>query len=322
MNSLFQRPDIITEPLHVITTVFNSPRYRSRWKLYEDFEKRVLEAGAKLTTVEVAFGDRFGAIQPADNNLVLLRTSHELWHKERALNIGVSRLPADWKYVAWIDADISFIRDDWANEAVHMLQHYPVIQMWRTATDLNADHEPMAQYQSFAWVNERGFPTKITSGSGGSYYFPSASTATPYPHPGYAWAMRRDAWEQLGGLIDVSVLGAADWHMAHALLGQVEWTLSPGYTNGYKKVLREWQARAEKYIQRNLGSMKGGVVHYWHGHKAERRYMARPEVLIRNRFDPHLDLKPDWQGLYQLTDRNPRLRDDLRRYFHERNEDA
>jgi hypothetical protein len=38
--------------------------------------------------------------------------------------------------------------------------------------------------------------------------------------------------------------------------------------------------------------------------------------------DPDLDLKRDWQGLWQLTDHNPELRDGLRAYARLRDEDS
>jgi hypothetical protein len=34
------------------------------------------------------------------------------------------------------------------------------------------------------------------------------------------------------------------------------------------------------------------------------------------------DIKRDWQGLWQLTDRKIRLRDELRAYFRSRDEDS
>lgn len=314
----FRRPDVVTEPLYVVTTVFNSPRYRSRWKLYGDFAKRVVEAGAKLVIAEVAFGERaFALTEPNRIDHVQLRTSHEIWHKERALNLAVQRLPQDWKYVAWIDADVQFLRDDWADECVHALQHYPVIQMWRTATDLDPDYEPIATMESFAWCHERGLPTKVHPGG---YYDAAGGGRIKYPHPGYAWAMRRDAWDTLGGLIDWAILGAGDANMAHALLGQVDWTLQLDYHPGFVKQFHIWQERAES-IKQNLGCMRGGILHHWHGPKTLRRYQTRPEILVRHQFDPAVHIKPDWQGLHQLSG-PPGLRDDIRRYFHERNEDA
>lgn len=37
--------------LYVVTTVFNARRWKSRYKLYRDFEKYVQDSGAKLLTV-------------------------------------------------------------------------------------------------------------------------------------------------------------------------------------------------------------------------------------------------------------------------------
>jgi len=323
--TFFQRPDRIRRPLHVVTTVFNSARYRSRWKLLEDFIGMCDDTGARLTVVEVAFGARDFAL-PRDDaryQLVQLRTRSEIWLKENAINIGVSRLPADWEYVAWIDGDVTFVRPDWADETLHQLQHTPVVQMWSEAMDMNSKHELMFHWKSLNYVRYLGLPTVPDAGKQGSYYYmPVKGRLSPYPHAGYAWAMRRDAWDALGGLFDKAILGAADWHMGHALLGQVEWTISRGYTQQYKDYLREWEARAEKYIKRNVGFVRGTVVHHWHGPKTLRRYQSRNNIMIHAKYDPDRDLKRDWQGLYQLTDRSTYLRDAARRYFHEREEDS
>ncbi len=81
-------------------------------------------------------------------------------------------------------------------------------------------------------------------------------------------------------------------------------------------------ARAERYIQRNIGYVQGLLLHYFHGSKKDRGYIGREEILWKNRFDPASDIKRDWQGLLQLTDQKSRLRDHLRTYFRSRNEDA
>jgi len=94
----------------------------------------VAEAGAVLYVVEVAFGDRDFVLTQADNpHHIQLRTWHELWLKERAINLGVAHLTRqvpDWGKVAWIDGDCHFARYDWANETLHLLEHYPIVQMW------------------------------------------------------------------------------------------------------------------------------------------------------------------------------------------------
>jgi hypothetical protein len=320
---LFNRPDRLDHPLYVITTVFNSPRFRSRWKLYEDFVLHCEQAGAILYTVEVAFGDRdFAVTQPDNPRHLQLRTWHELWLKENAINLGVQRLPRDWKKVAWVDADVLFTRPDWADETKHALEHWPIVQMWSQLHDTNADHELIGTIRSFGdfWL-QNGPSSKTIHGAVYPYYprrgYPGA--------PGLAWAARREAWDILGGLIDCCIVGAGDWYMAHALTGQSDRVVRKDQKLlGHK--IRQWERRAangrwnERPILGNLGVVKGVVIHHYHGEKKFRRYREREQIL--KKFDPSLDLKRDWQGLLQITDRDPQLRRDLNRYFHERKEDS
>jgi hypothetical protein len=84
----------------------------------------------------------------------------------------------------------------------------------------------------------------------------------------------------------------------------------------------EWQARAETYIKRDVGFVDGLLLHYFHGAKKKRGYIDRSSILWKNGFDPARDVKRDWQGLWQLTDRKIGLRDGLRDYFRSRDEDS
>lgn len=315
--TLFQRPDRIKEPLYVVTSVFNPVRFRSRWKLYEDFVKMVEASGAILYTVEVAYGDRQFAVTEPDNLRHLqLVTRDELWLKENALNLLIERLPSDWKYVAWVDADVHFLRPDWANEIVHALQHYDVVQPWSEAYDLNAQHEIVTTHKSFMWCyyNDPGVSLDAYSygqGKGQCYYW----------HPGYSAAWRRSALDAVGGLIDWTILGGGDLYMMRGLTGITKSLPRSLGANG-QRLLRIWNERAEKHIKRNVGYIDGAIAHYYHGPKAARAYNDRGQILINARFDPERDLKRDWQGLYQLETGNNALRDGIRRYFRNRNEDA
>ncbi len=97
--------------LHVVTAISNPVRYRSRYRLYRQFAQHVADAGAELTTVEVAFGSRpFEVTDAGHSRHIQLRSREELWFKENALNIGISRLPADAEYTAVVDADFTFAR--------------------------------------------------------------------------------------------------------------------------------------------------------------------------------------------------------------------
>jgi hypothetical protein len=312
MPSLPIRP--VDAPLYVVTPIANPSRYRSRYTLYRAFEKYIEDVGAILYTVEAAYGDRDFAVTDAANpRHIRLRTHHEVWHKENLINIGVSRLPADWKYVAWIDADVQFVRPDIVIETIHQLQHFSVVQMFAHATDLGPKHEPLKSFEGFVaqCMGHR------QSQAGMEQY--------SVWHPGYAWACRRDAWDQLGGLIDFAIVGSADRYMACALIGEIAQSLSPDLVRAcpaYSEWCFEWQARAETYVRRNVGFVDGLLLHYFHGAKKKRGYFNRSAILWNNKFDPARDIKRDWQGVWQLSDRKPDLRDELRAYFRSRDEDS
>lgn len=301
--------------LYVVVPIINPSRYRSRYALYKAFEKYITDAGAVLYTVEAAYGDReFEVTDPANPRHIRLRTHHEVWHKENLINIGVSRLPADWKYVAWIDADVQFARPDIVAETIQQLQHFSVVQMFTQAADLGPKHEPLRPFEGFVakWIEQK---RRIDTDA--QHYMDW--------HPGYAWACRRDAWDHLGGLIDFAIVGSADRYMACGLVGQIGQSLSPEIVEAcptYTDWCLEWQARAETYIKRNVGFVDGLLLHYFHGSKRKRGYTDRSAILWRNGFDPARDVKRDWQGMWQLTDQKIALRDQLRSYFRDRDEDS
>lgn len=315
-KTLFQRPDRIEQPLYVVTTVFNSQRYRTRWKLYQDFARMVEDSGAILYTCEIAFGERaFAVTEDCNPRHLRLRTSDEIWFKENSLNLLVQRLPPDWRYVAWIDADVEFARGDWANETIHRLQHYPVVQMWSEAHDLGPNHGILKKNNSFGQhvlggLRARSIDLKCDPGYviGG--------------HPGLAWATRRDIWDRLGGLIDFSPLGSADTLMAWGMVGRIEDVIVRGLSENYKRWIRRWCRRSHKVTHGHIGVVPGAIFHKWHGPKSKRGYHWRWKILTELQFDPEADLLHDWQGLWQLSDRSPRMRAEFREYFHSRDEDS
>jgi len=343
--------DHIHEPLYVVTTVFNSPRFKTRYKLYQRFAKYVKDSGGVLVTVEAAFGERHHAMQeskdqhgqliygraPTKNTefhkarsenphqYIRVRTDHEIWIKENLLNIGISRLPEDWKYVAWVDADVVFARPNWVGETIHQLQHYKLVQMFSEAQDLDPGQGTTTNNRAM------GFMACFLKGlektrNPGHYYYGGVKGGPIFWHPGFAWAARREAIDELGGLIDWAIMGAGDNHMAHALIGEVDQSMHPSVEGPYREKLREWQYRCDKHIRRNVGFVEGLLLHYWHGKKIDRRYWERWKILVNNHFNPDLDLKYDSQGVLQLTDRGDarsiELRDKIRAYFELRNEDS
>lgn len=310
---------------HVVVAIANARRFATRYQLYNDFREYIERAGATLWTVECAYGNRAHAItDAADPHHIQLRTKHELFHKENLLNIAISRLPSDWRYVAWIDPDVTFARPDWLNSTVQALQHHMVVQMWSEALDLSPAYEVLGRHESFCRSIALKRPRKAFNSH--PYYGLAAQPGgINTHHPGYAWAARREALDHLGGLPDFGILGAADNHLANILVGTADRSIHPQAHPNYRKWVHRWQARAERHIHRDIGCVEGTLLHQYHGAKNRRGYWSRWNILVENQFDPETDLIRDVTGLWQLNEprsaRHRNLRDGIRHYFASRRED-
>lgn len=264
--------------------------------------------GINYHLVETAYGDRpFEMTESSNPRHYQFRTSSEIWQKESMINLAIQRLPHSWKQVAWIDTDIAFTRPDIFQEAWHQLQHHSVIQLFSDCVDLGPNHEIIQSHKGFCFMYHEN--RRVTR----RYEF---------AHPGFAWAATREAMENLGGLIEAP-LGAADHHMALALVGKAKFSLPGGIHPNYSKMVMNWQDRAEQYIKRNIGFVPGLIYHHWHGSKKNRKYVERWDILTKNNFDPEIHLTRSWTGLLELSDKAPIvIRDDIRAYFRQRQEDG
>lgn len=293
--------------LYVIAVVSNPARFEKRYKLFNEFCERMNnEKQVKLVTVELQQGNR----PFATNSDIKLRTKHEIWYKENLINIAVRNLPPDWEYMAWIDSDLEFQNKDWVRETIEQLQTYKILQLFSHCIDMGVKKETLQVHTGlfYAYCNGEIYnpPTKY-----GNYF-----------HVGYAYAITKQAYDSIGGLLDFPILGSADNHMALALVGIVDLSLNKNLHPNYLLLCKIFQERCEKNIKRNVGYVHGTILHNFHGNKADRKYQSRWEILVNNSFDPLVDIYKDHQGLWQLDDAKIKLRDDIIRYFRERNEDC
>lgn len=308
--------------LHVVTPVSNPARYHSRYRLYRQFEERLRATpGVKLHTVEIAYGDRQHEVTEAGNPYHLqLRTWSELWNKENAINLGVAhavRLHPEIRYIAWLDADIQFVNPHWAQDTMHQLQHHPVVQVFRDCVDLGPRGEVLQTHLSFCHQHVSGVPRIIERAHGYG-----EGRKGVFPHPGFGWAARREAWDAMGGLIDWAILGAGDHHMALAMVGLGHLSMPGGVSDAYRRRVATFQSRCERFLRRDVGFVDGTILHHWHGKKRDRGYTTRWKILTDHKFDPDQHIFRDAQGLYQLDPDQIGLRDGIRRYLKSRNEDS
>ena len=252
------------------------------------------------------------------------------------MNLALHRLPEDAKYIAFIDADFTFLRPDWAHETIQQLQHYKVVQMFASVGYLDANENQVGTNRiGFVEAWQRGVPLRVGGKViiGGSFFHPNkvqqqavGKYGGDFGPPGGAWAFRREALDELGGLMDYGILGSSDYFMALGLVGCMQYRIPAGYSPNFKKKLIAWQDNAERTVRRNVGVVPGTIFHHFHGDFKLRQYNTREQILIKSQFDPDMDLRKNSHGVYELIDdgttRHCQLRDDIRSYFRVRNEDS
>ena len=309
---------LTADKLYVITPYSNFERWTTRPRIFSKFIDHMKASGVSLVVVECELGERPFTWDKVPGIIhVGVRAHTTLWHKENLINIGISRLPADWKYVAWIDGDITFRKSSWALDTLHALQRYSIVQPWSDAYDLGPHDEHMQLHKSFAYQYWNKQPVSPT----GPNFWSFAGGPYTYPHSGYAWAATRQAIEWLGGLIEICILGAADHHMALGLVGEIDKSMPGGLNQNYIDTLHLWQARALTHVNRNIGFVQGTIEHAFHGRKADRKYVDRWEIITKNDYNPVTDIKKNIWGVSELAGNKPELTLDLLHYASQRNED-
>lgn len=303
--------------LHVVGVIQNGVRFHSRYRLFRNWVKEMLQTPhVELHVVEATYGDRLPECAPENGeyNYVQVKTTSEIWLKENLINIGVKNsLPADWKYMAWVDCDITFRDPDWAQGTLHQLQHYNILQPWSDAMDLDFYGAVHGHWKSFGSLCTQR--KKMWHGKGHNGY--------DYAHTGYAWACTRYFYENVEKLIDFCIVGAGDHHMAWACIGKVKETIHQGVEPGYLTDCFDWQRRAQRACANIVGFLPGRIEHHHHGPKTRRGYWSRWDIIIDNKFDPQTDLAYDSQGVVVLCGSNKyAIEHDVMRYNRQRNEDS
>jgi hypothetical protein len=223
------------------------------------------------------------------------------------INIGVKKLlPKTWKAMAWIDADVEFESTTWALDSLKVLNGCKdIIQPFSHAVDMDKEKDAMSIFPSFGYQ----FSKRRIYGKTGINMW----------HPGFAWACTRSAYEKMGGLYEVSILGSGDSNMALSYIKRGLHSLNGNTTDAYKDSVEQFEMKVKNL---RLGYVPGVIRHHFHGSKKNRKYMERWMILVNHSFDPYVHITKNKDGLLVPTESCPaNMLKDILDYFSERNED-
>jgi len=137
---------------YIITVMYSPCGYKIRYKLFQEFKKRILTQGLNLVVVECAFpGQNFEVTDPSNPLDIQVRSNSVYWIKESLINIAISRLPPKCKYVAWLDADILFENKNWVDETIAKLETNYIVQMFEKSIWLDQNGCIKDEINSFVY---------------------------------------------------------------------------------------------------------------------------------------------------------------------------
>jgi hypothetical protein len=299
----------IEDKLHVVIVMSNPSNFATRYILTKEFIKRMKmeESQVELYIVELAYGKQPYYITEEKNPRHLqLRATSVMWHKENMINIAVQKLlPSTWQAMAWIDADIEFENSSWASDTLRLLNgSYDVVQLFSHACDMNEKKASMSVFNSFGYCVVKNNMN---------------SCGINYPHPGFAWAIRRQAYKKMGGLYERAILGSGDHIMAKAFIGEAKSSISAESHPDYLADVLAFQTKAKNF---RIGYTPGLIRHHWHGSKANRKYLERWQILVNHNYNPLTHITKNKDGLLVPTTECPvGLINDIVNYGNERKED-
>lgn len=277
--------------LEIICCHFNPSNYNNLRHNYWTFREAL---NADLTTVELSYTSQFeipDAIQIKGDR------SHIMWQKERLLNIAIERSTSE--YLAWVDADLIFQNPHWINETLLKLQEFPVVQLFESVTDLDANGNTIRTSLGDAYGHISG--------------------VEGWKRPGGAWAARREVLQH--GLPDAHILGSGDAMLLSAWRGRWRHPLLKRLNQNWKQHHLRYAAKVYPLVRNQIGYVSGNCLHLHHGSKENRNYVGRTTYLTDHDFDPSTDICLDENGLWKWNSDKPEMHQLVRDYFSQRRED-
>jgi hypothetical protein len=202
-------------------------------------------------------------VPPAATSLVY-RSEDVMFFKENLWNLAARQTDADTLF--FFDADVVMSSRKWLTRARRQLETHDVIQPYEIAT----------------WLDRDGLV---------DYCRPPSSLALavgkePAPgkyHPGFAWGMRRQAYDALNGWYDLHPAGGGDTGFAYANYQKFPQTdvtrnfaLSPAFWE-CKSFLSYCDNARSQHL--SFGIVEGvSARHLWHGDWRNRGYVSRNQT--------------------------------------------
>jgi len=241
-------------------------------------------------TLELAFGE------PQIADAIHVRGNSIMFHKERLCRLLETKIPPEFKKLAFVDADILFDDESWYYKASKLLDTHDIVQPFETCSWLDLTYtEKTLTRETCVKMIEPVYNSKY--------------------HPGFAWCFRRE-WYNKVGFFDWAVSGSGDALSVAAWMGK---SFPVGFKSCPSSIQLEYNKFTWKPRPRITYLKDVEVTHLYHGSRQNRQYTERHN-LLEVFTDITMLIRINKDGVYEWVRAdiwNPRFL----KYFKDRNDD-
>lgn len=262
----------------IISCYFNPQESPYRRKAFDKFYQSIKHLNHLI--LECVIGDAKPEL-PENENIQRVHTENLLWHKESLLNLAVQKLPSKYKYVFWIDADVTFTNLNWLRDSVNefkaganILQPFEYcVHLEKDETKPNFDVESKKLHRHSTTRHPKMWRSFCANCVDDERSAISKDYDT-HGHVGFAWGAKREILEKVP-LYDKALIGGADHIIAHAAAGQLPCScINKSFTDDLDSVY-DWSKEFHAVVQEKIAYTKGDLYHTWHGDIEKRQYLKR-----------------------------------------------
>jgi hypothetical protein len=303
-----------------MTTYFNFVGYKRRLANYRLFRKHI---GAPLLSIELAAKGELVLNGEDADILIQCSDGDVMWQKERLLNYGLSRLPENCRYVAWVDCDLLFQDSGWVERAVAELQCVPLLQPFSKVIHASRQARVLEFEVNDRWMAQSSMGAALAEGGSFDDYMRAVMRRVAgTPASGMAWVASR-ALLNRHGWFDASIIGGGDTALVCAAFNQPEIVAELHHLNAHqRKRYENWALPFGDKVQGRVSHIPETILHLWHGELPDRLPRERHLGLREHEFDPHMDIVIGKDGAWRWATEKPALHRYLQRYFAARQEDG
>lgn len=251
----------------IIVSFFNANDYELPKRYLQETLKHALSTGREVIFTQAVLPGQNPLPWPDGVRAFVYEVPSYFFYKENLWNMAAKEASGD--SLIFIDADVTYQNPDWVENVEEALKSCDVVQPFTKAVWLD----------EFGNLERDRVPCSDHLVSGENI---NLSTG----HPGFGWAMTKEAYAKIGGWYDIAANGSGDVAFVFALASRDQYELvMRHFPQQDRMVLTPSFQEYRKHVSSlglKVGTVPECVVHHkWHGTIRNRRYKRRDTCMPR-----------------------------------------